>query len=43
MKRLVRQLLEAWDQWIDADGWHGPELDRLAETVKLLRDELQKP
>lgn len=37
LERLVRELLKMWDDWIDADGWSGPELDALAAVVDWLR------
>jgi hypothetical protein len=43
LERLVRELLDAWNAWMDADGWSGAELDRLAEIVEQLRAEMQKP
>jgi len=38
LERLIRELLDAWDEWIDADGWSGPKLDALAATVARLRE-----
>ena len=40
-KRLARELLEAWDIWIDADRWGGAELDALAEVVRKLREQVE--
>jgi len=40
LERLVRELLDAWDRWIDADSWSGDELDALADVVKRLREQL---
>ena len=42
LERLVRELLEAWDAWIDADAWSGDELDALADVIKSLRERLEK-
>jgi len=40
LERLVRELLDAWDIWIDAD-WSGPEFDALARIMKALREEVE--
>ncbi|MDE3075268.1 MAG: hypothetical protein KGJ86_07550 [Chloroflexota bacterium] len=42
IKRLVRELLEAWDGWVDSDEWSGSEYDALAEAIKRLRQQLEK-
>ncbi|MHB8620539.1 MAG: hypothetical protein ACYDAG_13360 [Chloroflexota bacterium] len=42
LERLVLELLDAWDAWIDADAWSGDELDALADVVKRLREQLGK-
>jgi hypothetical protein len=43
LERLVRELLDAWNDWMDADGWSGVELDRLAGIVEQIRAEVQEP
>ena len=42
MKRLVRELLEAWDSWVDSDDWSGPDYDVLAEAIRRLREQLER-
>jgi hypothetical protein len=41
-RRLVRQLLDAWDAWMDTDAWSGPEYDALATAVEALRRHLEE-
>ena len=31
LKRLVWELLQAWDAWMDSDEWSGPAHDHLAD------------
>ena len=40
LKRLVQQVLEAWDAWLDSDDWSGPEYEALAEAIQRLRDNI---
>ena len=42
LKRLVRELLDAWDAWMDTDEWSGPAYDELAEAVRRLREHLDR-
>jgi hypothetical protein len=41
LERLVRRLLEAWDAWIDADAWSGPQYDALNDAVQALRQHIE--
>jgi hypothetical protein len=42
LERLVHELLDAWDAWMDTDTWGGPEYDALAAAVDALRQRIDE-
>ena len=39
---LVRQLIVAWDAWIESDSWSGPEFDALNDAAEALRAHVER-
>ena len=42
LERLIRRLLEAWSEWLDADDNFGAEYEALNAAIEALRRQLQE-